>query len=139
MFHLGRLPAILLHSTLHSAATTGLSASVWFHLNGFIRWDSLHTHHPSSNSPCRPASSILPRTYWYSCTFLGLLSFRCNFCSASPVVSMPSLPLVRPRSPSAIFLPPSKELFFLITFSQKLHLHSVYLKFSSFATPRLRY
>lgn len=85
-------------------------------------------------SPPGPTDSAAP-----SWSFFSSSSSRCNSYPA-PSVPTPSRPLARPSQPSVSFLSPSppQNSCYLIMFSRKLHLHSVYLQVLKFCHASLK-
>lgn len=138
MLHLSRLPH--LHSApfilqlhrpplwLHLSLSGGIPFTCTT-LNQILHLDP----YPLSSCFPGPTGSAAP-----SGSFFSSNSYRCNSYPAS--VPMPSQPLARPSQPSVSFLSlsPPKNSCSLIMFSQKLHLHSVYLQVLKFCHASLK-
>lgn len=140
VLHLSRLPP------LHSAPFTLQLhwPPLWLHLSlsGGISFTCtilnqiLHSD-PHPLSSCKlpwPTDSAAP-----SWSFFSSSSSKCNSYPA-PSVPMSSRRLARPSQPSVSFLSPSspQNSCYLIMFSRKLHLHSVYLQVLKFCHASLK-
>lgn len=132
--------ASIQHPSLCSC-TILLSGSTLVYLVGFpsrapsLIKSSIQTRilSPPASFPGPNDSAAPSRSFFFSS------SSRCNSYPA-PSVPTPSRPLARSSQPSVSFLSPSppQNSCYLIMFSRKLHLHSVYLQVLKFCHASLK-